>query len=71
MSKHHIENIAEQIANKGHASAPFHNEKNLNHPSKLMNSEDKQWKSDMDDSSIQLTAYSLSNLSRKRWVSFG
>ncbi len=24
MSKHHLQNLAEQIANKGYASAPFH-----------------------------------------------
>jgi len=27
MTKHHIENLSEQIANKGHGSAPFHHVK--------------------------------------------
>ena len=59
MSKHHIENLAEQIANKGHASSPFHKEKKPNQESELIDSEDKQWKVAMDDSSIQHTAYQI------------
>ena len=59
MSRHQLKNLAEQIANKGHGSAPFHNGKKSNHASKLMESRDNQWKVAMDDSSIQLTAYQI------------
>ena len=47
MSKHHIENLAEQIANKGSASGPFHTRKN-----NLMQMA-------VDDNSIQLRAYQI------------
>ena len=59
MSKHHIENLAEQIVQKGHASSPFHNEKKPNQESKSMDSGDEQWKVAMEDSSIQHTAYQI------------
>ena len=50
MSKHHIENLAEQIANKGHGSAPFHHVKDP-YLAKEVVSQDK--------SSIQLRAYQI------------
>ena len=50
MSKHHIENLAEQIANKGHGSAPFHHVKDP-YPAKEVVSQDK--------SSTQLRAYQI------------
>jgi len=55
MSKHHIQNLAEQIANKGHASAPFHNSKTTQQKSKV----DAQSMVAADASSIQLRAYQL------------
>ena len=39
MSKHKIENVAEQIANKGQGSDVIHNKKKLNQVSKASNSE--------------------------------
>ena len=35
MSKHHLQNLAEQLAQKGHASAPFHHEQLLDSSIKL------------------------------------
>lgn len=53
MSKHHyIQNLAEQIANKGHGSAPFRQE-NMNYPVEI------QAKVVEDDSSIKLRAYQI------------
>ena len=46
MSKHHIQNLAEQIANKGHGSA-------------AMESEDIRAKVVEEDSSIKLRAYQI------------
>jgi len=50
MSKHHIENLAEQIANKGHGSAPFHHVKDPYLANEAIVPE---------DSSIQLRAYQI------------
>src|SRR5580704_7518726 len=58
MSKHHIENLAEQIANKGHASAPFHYGKNSNNASKPIVSKESQTNV-VDEESIQLRAYQI------------
>ncbi len=53
MSKHHhIQNLAEQIANKGHGSAPFHQE-NTNCLGEI------RAKVAEDDSSIKLRAYQI------------
>lgn len=52
MSKHHIQNLAEQIANKGHGSAPFHQE-NMNYPGEI------QAKVAENDSAIKLRAYQI------------
>ena len=59
MSKHHIENLAEQIANKGHGSAPFHNEKKSNFASEAAKSQDISTKVADENSSIQLRAYQI------------
>ena len=69
MSKHHIENLgphtrhsqlfAERIANKGRASAPFHNEKKSDLASEIAKSEDNQTKADEECSSIKLQAYQI------------
>ncbi len=47
MSKHHIQNLAEQMANKGHGSSPFHF---IKIPSQA---------GVIDNSTIQLRAYHL------------
>ena len=59
MSKHHLQNLAEHIANKGHGSAPFHNEKTSYQSRKSMESGDIQTKRAVDESSIQLLAYQI------------
>ena len=54
MSKHHLENLAEQIANKGHAEAPFHYRKPKSTVTKTqINNEG------IDNNSIQLRAYQI------------
>ena len=50
MLKHHIENLAEQIANKGHGSAPFHHVKDPYLAKEVVVPE---------GSSIQLRAYQI------------
>jgi len=50
MSKHHIENLAEQIANKGHGSAPFHHVKDPFLAKEAVS---------QDKSSTQLRAYQI------------
>jgi len=59
MSKHHIENLAEQIANKGRASAPFRNDKNSNQASEAADSENISTIEADKNSSIQLRAYQI------------
>ena len=59
MSKHHIENLAEQITNKGHASAPFHNEKKSNQASEAAKSVNISTIEADENSSIQLRAYQI------------
>jgi hypothetical protein len=59
MSKHHIENLAEQIANKGHASAPFHSVKESNQASEAVKSENISTMEADENSSIQLRAYQI------------
>jgi len=59
MSKHHLKNVAEQISNTGHGSAPFHYGKIPDQSSKLMESGDIQTKVADVDSSIQLRAYQI------------
>ena len=50
MSKRHLENLAEQMARKGYASAPFHNERKSNQAIEPVESE---------DSAIKLRAYQI------------
>ena len=50
MSKHHLKNIAEQIAHTGHGSSPFHYGKEC---------KDSQTKPTADEGSIQLRAYQI------------
>ena len=59
MSKHHIENLAEQIVHKGHGSAPFHNEKKPNQASDAAKSENNSTIVSEEDSSIKLRAYQI------------
>src|SRR5580698_5096758 len=59
MSKHHLENLAEQLANKGHASAPFHNAKKSNLASEAVKSEDNQTKAEEECNSVRLRAYQI------------
>jgi len=59
MSKHHIENLTEQIANKGHGEAPFHKGKKSNNTSKSIVSESDRTRSAVDTNSIQLRAYQI------------
>ena len=59
MTKHHIQNLAEQIANKRHSSAPFHIEKMHDQRSEEAKSEDISAKLDEEDSSIKLRAYQI------------
>ena len=59
MSKHHIQNLAEQIANKGHGSAPFHQE-NMNYQASQAEKDGNiQTKEAEEDSSIKLRAYQI------------
>jgi hypothetical protein len=59
MSKHHIQNLAEQIANKGHGSAPFHYGKSPYKADESMGSGNIQTKAAIDNNSIQLRAYQI------------
>jgi Protein of unknown function (DUF2934) len=59
MSKHKIENVAEQIANKGQGSDVIHNKKKLNQVSKASNSENIPTKGAVENNSIQLRAYQI------------
>ena len=59
MSKHKIENLAEQIANKGHASATLNNKKKPNQVSKSANSENISRMEVDENNSIQLRAYQI------------
>jgi len=56
MSKHHLENLAEQIANKGHGSAPFHYGKKSDQSTE---SADALVQEVVDKDSIQLRAYQI------------
>jgi hypothetical protein len=60
MSKHtHHQSMAEQIVNKGHASAPFHYDNTPDQANKTMGSGDIQTKPAIDNNSIQLRAYQI------------
>jgi hypothetical protein len=59
MSKHKIENVAEQIANKGHGSEALHNNKKPNQVNKATKSENISTKKSDENSSIQLRAYQI------------
>jgi hypothetical protein len=59
MSKHHIENLAEQITNKVHGSTPSHQQKKHSQPSEAENSGNIQVNGAEDDSSIKLRAYQI------------
>ena len=49
MSKHHIKSLAEQIANKGYGSAPFHRVKDPYLAKEVI----------VEDNSIQIRAYHI------------
>ena len=57
MSKHNHQGLAEQIQNKGHGSAPFHD--NPYQVSESFESKDTHKKIVVDDHSIQLKAYHI------------
>ena len=59
MTKHHIQNLAEQIANTGHGSAPFHQQKKHSQVSEEVKSENIQANAAEGDSSIKLRAYQI------------
>jgi hypothetical protein len=60
MSKHtHLQGVAEQIANKGHGSAPFHYGKSFYQVNDPKESGDIQTKLAIDNNSIQLRAYQI------------
>ena len=59
MSKHKIENLAEQLANQGHSSAPLQNMKKPNQESKASKSENISTIEADENSSIQLRAYQI------------
>ena len=58
MPKHRIQNLAEQIAQKGHGESPFHTGR-TSQIDESMNSEDNQKKFSLDDSSVRLKAYQI------------
>ena len=59
MTKNHIQSLVEQIANKGHGSAPFHQEKTHNQINELEKYENIQANEMEDDSAIRLRAYQI------------
>jgi hypothetical protein len=59
MSKHKIENVAEQIANKGHGSDVMHNKKKSNQVSKAAKSENNSTMDADNNNAIQLRAYQI------------
>jgi hypothetical protein len=59
MSKHHIKSLAEQMAQKGHGSSPFHYGKPPYQVIESNDAEDLQKDSVIDNRSMQLRAYHL------------
>jgi len=59
MSKHRIKNLAEQIADKGHGNAPFHQEKMNDQSSPAVKVERLQANTIEDDNDIKLRAYQI------------
>jgi Protein of unknown function (DUF2934) len=59
MSKRHLQNLADQISSKGHASAPFHYEKMSSAAGGSRKPEDIQTKITDMDNAIQLRAYQI------------
>jgi hypothetical protein len=59
MSKQHIQNLAEQMANKGHGSSPFHYGKKFFQTTESLETGNIQKKVELDISSIQLEAYHI------------
>jgi len=59
MSKHKIENVAEQIANKGHGSDVMPNKKKSNQVSKTAKSENNSTMEADENNTIQLRAYQI------------
>jgi len=59
MSKHHINNLAEQIANKGYASAPFHQEKMYDESIYEVKTKETQAKDGDEDNYVKLKAYQI------------
>ena len=59
MSKHHIESLGEQMAHKGHGSAPFHNERKPNEAIEAAKSENNLTLVAQEDNSIKLRAYQI------------
>ena len=59
MSKHHLQNLAEQLAAKGRATSPFHYGKSSYQTSNSVKSGDIKTKVEIDIDSIQLLAYQI------------
>jgi len=59
MSKHHIQNLAEQISKSGHGSSPFHYKQTHDQINKPIESESSITKVVADSSAIQLLAYQI------------
>ena len=59
MAKHRIQNLVEQIANKGHGSAPFHYGTSSFQENEPLGYENIQKKGGADNNSIQLRAYHI------------
>ena len=59
MSKHHLQNLAEQMASKGHGCAPFHYGKSPDQVFQLKETGNMGTKIAIDNNSIQLRAYQI------------
>ena len=59
MAKRHLQSVAEQITEKGHGEAPFHNEKTYNQANRSIESGNGQMKGAGDGSSVQTLAYQI------------
>jgi len=59
MPKHHLKNLAEQMADKGYASSPFHFERNFNTGAEPMISQDDQTKEEGQEDSLKIRAYQI------------
>ena len=59
MPKHHLKNLAEQMAAKGYASSPFHYENDFNRGAGAMVSQEDKKKEEGDEDSLKIRAYQI------------